>query len=61
MEWLTTELAAVWQPFLLGSLIIAVVSAIVGNLMIRALWRLQVVRSWEARKQRRREQAAERK
>lgn len=56
VEWLTTELSSVWQPFLLGSLIIAVGSAILGNLLIRALWRLQVVRNWEARKQRRQEQ-----
>lgn len=52
-DWLTTELASIWQPFLLGCLLVATVSAISGNLLIRGLWRLQVVRNWEARKLRR--------
>lgn len=52
--WLTTELASIWQPFLLGCLITATVCAVLGNLLIRGLWRLQVVRNWEARKRRRR-------
>ncbi|MBK8162332.1 MAG: DUF2062 domain-containing protein [Gammaproteobacteria bacterium] len=57
LEWLTTELSSIWEPFLLGCLIVATVSAIAGNLLIRGLWRLQVVRSWEARKLRRLGQA----
>jgi uncharacterized protein (DUF2062 family) len=54
LAWLTTELASIWQPFLLGCLLVATVSAVAGNLLIRGLWRLQVVRNWEARKRRRR-------
>jgi uncharacterized protein (DUF2062 family) len=57
IQWLTTELASIWQPFLLGCLIVATVSAVTGNLLIRGLWRLQVVRNWEARKRQRRRNA----
>lgn len=54
LEWLTTQLASIWQPFLLGCLIMSAVFAVLGNLTIRGLWRLQVVRHLEARKRRRR-------
>jgi len=54
--WLTTELASIWQPFLLGCLITATVSAAVGYLLMRGLWRLHVVRHWEVRKERQRRQ-----
>lgn len=49
-EWLGTELAAIWEPFLLGCLICAVVSGALGYIGMRLLWRLHVVRQWEARK-----------
>ena len=52
-EWLQTELAAIWEPFLLGCLIVAMVSAILGATFIRLLWRLNVVRQWERRKKQR--------
>jgi hypothetical protein len=49
----------VWQPFLLGSMLIATVSAAIGFFGIRGLWRWHVVRDWERRKDRRlRERAA---
>ena len=44
MEWMMHELTLIWQPFLLGSLILATVSAVLGNVIIRLLWRLHVVR-----------------
>ena len=51
-EWLTTELGRVWQPFVLGSLLTAAASAIVGYFGMRALWRWHVVRDWERRRHR---------
>ena len=44
MEWMMHELTLIWQPFLLGSLILATVSAVLGNVIVRLLWRLHVVR-----------------
>lgn len=61
-EWINTELHRVWKPFLLGSSLVATVSAAIGFFSIRALWRWHVVRDWERRKDRRlRERAAKKK
>ncbi len=49
-EWLSTRLTEIWQPFLLGCFIVASVSAIVGAVSIRLLWRLHIVSKWEKRK-----------
>ena len=49
-HWLTSELAAIWEPFLLGCFICALGSATLGAITIRLLWRLNVVRQWERRK-----------
>jgi hypothetical protein len=52
-DWLTTKLGGVWEPFLLGCLLFGTISAITGSLLIRGLWRLQVIKNWQARKSRR--------
>ncbi|HEY4732528.1 MAG TPA: DUF2062 domain-containing protein [Gammaproteobacteria bacterium] len=49
-EWLATKVGDVWEPFLLGCMVFATLSAILGNLLIRGLWRLKVVKNWQARK-----------
>ncbi len=43
-QWLAGELGTVWRPFLLGCFIMGVVSGGIGNLFIRGLWRLYVIR-----------------
>lgn len=53
-EWLMRELGASWQPFLLGCLVCGVVSAVLGNVLIRGFWRFHVGRSWRERKEKRR-------
>jgi hypothetical protein len=57
-DWLAQELGAVWQPFLLGSLIFAVLAAAVGYFTIRSLWRLRVIRHWQRKKDARAEREA---
>lgn len=52
-DWLATELAAIWEPFLLGCLICGIVAGVSGYLGMRLIWRLHVVGQWEARKKRR--------
>ncbi len=54
MEWLTTELGAIWEPFLLGCLILGTACAAAGNLLVRWLWRLHVVSNWQNRRKKRR-------
>lgn len=53
-QWLATELAAIWQPFLLGCFVTGAVSAALGYATIRGLWRLNIVRHLQ-RKRRARE------
>jgi len=50
IEWLRNELAVIWQPFLLGCLICGVVAAFIGNVLVRVIWRIIVVQSWQKRK-----------
>jgi len=53
LDWLMTSLGAIWQPFLLGCLVLGISCAVMGNLLMRFLWRVQVLRNWESRKARR--------
>lgn len=48
-EWLTTTLLAIWRPFLLGCFLMGSLSALIGYLTVRLLWRLQVKRVWQER------------
>ncbi len=50
LEWLAERLSDIWPPLLLGSLSVGVVSGVVGFVLVRLLWRLHVVRSWQERK-----------
>jgi len=53
-EGIGQELAEIWKPLLLGSLVCGVVSATVGYFAIQLIWRRMVQRSWERRRRRRR-------
>lgn len=59
-EWLVTELGAIWEPFLLGCFAAGTVSAVIGYLGIRGLWRLHLVKHYKARKQSRLERIQQR-
>lgn len=52
MEWLESELGLIWKPFLLGCLICATASAVLGYFTIKMAWRYHVVMAWRARKER---------
>jgi uncharacterized protein len=52
-DWVESELLRVWQPYLLGSLVVGVVASAMGYFGIHLLWRWQVVRAWEQRSKRR--------
>ncbi len=57
LAWFSTELARVWQPFLLGCFVVATAMALAGYHGARQLWRWHVLRDW---KRRHRRQAARR-
>ena len=50
LGWLLNEIGTIWQPLLLGSLLVASLAALFGNLLVRLLWRLYVIRYWRRRK-----------
>jgi uncharacterized protein (DUF2062 family) len=51
-DWLMTSLVHIWEPFLLGCLILAVVSALLGHIAVKIIWRIHVVQSWRMRHRR---------
>ena len=53
-NWITHEFGYIWQPLLLGSFVVATLAALTGYWGMRAFWRLNVVRAWEARRKKRR-------
>lgn len=50
IEWLTTGLTAIWQPFLLGCFVCGIAAALAGFLIVRILWRWLVLKNWQKRK-----------
>ena len=48
-EWLANGLLAIWQPFLLGCLILGVLSAVLGYFGMNLTWRFMVLRRWHRR------------
>ncbi len=51
-QWLEQNLASIWQPFLLGCAICAVISAIIAYISIGLFWRFHIIRAWKQRKNR---------
>jgi uncharacterized protein len=54
LAWLGNGLLEIWEPFLLGCLVFGTTAAAGGYLLVRASWRIVVLRNWHLRKQRRR-------
>lgn len=55
LAWVKQELTLIWQPFLLGCFILATVSAVLGNVLVRLLWRLHVLRYIKRKRLKRRQ------
>ena len=49
-EYLSHSMSAIWQPLYLGSLICALLAAVIGYCVMRGLWRLYVVRHIQRRR-----------
>jgi hypothetical protein len=52
IQWLLTRLDDIWEPFLLGCFVLGLLTALVGHLAVRAIWRIHVVQSWRLRRER---------
>ena len=57
VNWLMAELHHIWQPLLLGSLLVASIVAALGYCLTMLYWRWWVSRNWQRRKMRRRHQS----
>ena len=51
-NWLLSELSAIWQPFLLGCLIVGLISALASFVLVRVLWHLHILNHIKARAER---------
>lgn len=49
IEWVKQEMLLIWEPFLLGCFVVAVVSSLVGYSGIQIAWRWMVVSRWRKR------------
>ena len=59
--WVGEEFLRVWQPFVLGSFVVATTLAVVGYYATRWLWHWHVLRDWEKRRTRMRKTQSEKR
>ena len=52
-DWIATELAAIWEPFLLGCAISGLIFGTIGYITVRILWRLHIVSAIKERRRKR--------
>ncbi len=53
-DWVSSQLSTLWQPFLLGSLLLGLVLAALGYCLTMGYWRWWVARQWKRRREQRR-------
>jgi uncharacterized protein (DUF2062 family) len=51
-DWLATGLLEIWQPFLLGCLIVGVIASALSFVLIRVIWRFHILDHMKKRKAR---------
>ncbi len=52
-NWLLNGLAAIWQPFLLGCLVVGIISSLTSFVLVRVLWHLHILQHIKERAARR--------
>lgn len=50
LQWISSSLGAIWQPFLLGCFIVGLIAAMLGYVVTRILWRMAAIRKWKQRR-----------
>ncbi|MBS0289447.1 MAG: DUF2062 domain-containing protein [Proteobacteria bacterium] len=48
-EWIKEQFHVIGTPLLLGCFVLAIVFAILGNLLVRIIWRISVIIAWKKR------------
>jgi uncharacterized protein (DUF2062 family) len=51
-DWLRSQLGQIWEPVLVGSLILGIVSGLLAAGLVHLLWRVHVAMRWRARQRR---------
>jgi hypothetical protein len=49
-SWFTEKIISIWQPLILGGLLIGSLTALCGYISVRLLWRLAVWNKWDKRR-----------
>lgn len=57
-QWVIAEMATIWKPFLVGSLIAGVTCSALGYFLVSTLWRLSVARQARNKKKKRQQGVA---
>ena len=52
IQWLQEIFVQIWQPLLLGCVVLAVLSSLTGYFVVSLLWRILLVKKWTDRKSR---------
>ncbi|MGI9301562.1 MAG: DUF2062 domain-containing protein [Gammaproteobacteria bacterium] len=50
LEWFFNSLSGVWQPLLLGCLVLSTISAVLGYVAVRLTWRYHVIKRFQERR-----------
>ena len=58
-DWFSSTMTEIWQPLILGCLILGGLSAMTGYFTIQLLWCFAAIRKWEDRKERMRKRKPE--
>lgn len=53
LEWVKDTLSHYWQPILVGTLVMATLSSILGYIGVRVAWRIFILKQWQERCQQR--------
>jgi len=49
-DWISTALLPIWKPFLLGCLVMGLLTAVVGYILLGGIWHLSLVLNYHRRK-----------
>jgi uncharacterized protein (DUF2062 family) len=49
LSWAMHEMTVIWQPFLLGCVLLGLISGVLGYVFVQCVWRAMIVRRWNAR------------
>lgn len=49
-QWFFHEFNQIGKPFLIGSVAVACISALLGNILVRLIWRYFIIKDWQKRR-----------